>query len=100
MTTTKQLVLKQLDEKAAHLKTLQKLQIPDAGWINYVRSSLNMTLAQLGNRLGKSRQGVHKMEEREASGAITLKAMQTIAAALEGEFVYGIVPKESFQKNS
>lgn len=98
MANAKQLILTQLDKKTSPFKALSTIQVPVNGWINYVRNSLNMTLAQLGNRLGTSRQGVHKMEEREASGAITLKAMQEIAKSLNGQFVYGIVPQESFKK--
>lgn len=98
MASAKELTLKQLDEKIAPLQALSKVQIPAGGWISYVRNSLNMTLEQLGMKLGTTRQGVHKMEEREANGAITLNAMQEIAKALGCKFVYGIVPHESFQK--
>ena len=98
MPSAKQLILKQLDEKTAPLQVLNKVQIPAGGWISYVRNSLNMTLAQLGMRLETTRQGVHKMEEREANGAITLKAMEEIASAFGCKFVYGIIPHESFQK--
>ena len=52
-----------------------------------------MSMAQFGRRLGLPRQGVLALEQREASGAVTLKTLREAAAALDAELVYAIVPR-------
>ena len=47
-----------------------------------------------GSKLNITRQGVKKIEESEANGAITIKAMREVANAMDMEFVYALVPKD------
>jgi predicted DNA-binding mobile mystery protein A len=54
-----------------------------------------MTGAQLGTRLGATRQNVDKLEKAEASGAIQLQTLRKVAEALDMEFVYALVPRTS-----
>jgi predicted DNA-binding mobile mystery protein A len=56
-----------------------------------------MSMAQLGRRMGLPRQGVLALEQREASGAVSLKTLRQAAAALDAELVYAIVPRTSLR---
>ncbi len=95
MRDSKALLLDQLDRKLLPYKALGKVSVPNRGWIYTIRKGLNMSLRQLGVRMGMSRQGVKKLEEREASGSITLRSLQEVGAALDLRFVYGFAPVQS-----
>lgn len=94
MRNKKLLLIEQLDQKLKPFKETQKVLIPDKGWINTIRTSLNMTMAQLGNKLGITKQGVKKIEESESKGSISLNSLKETAKALDLKLVYGLVPKE------
>ena len=66
--------------------------VPSSGWINAIRTTLGVSLIQMGKRLGITRQSVAEIEQREADGSITLKNMHDAAQALDMRFVYGLVP--------
>lgn len=66
---------------------------PEKGWLHAIRTALNMTLEQLGNRLGTSKQSAKAIELREANGSISLKNLQEAANAMDMKLVYGLVPK-------
>ena len=76
MRNQKKLLLEQLDRKLKPFKGTEKVQVPDKGWVNNIRITLNMTLEQLGSKLHMTRQGIKKIEERESSGAISLKLLK------------------------
>src|SRR5690606_17212971 len=57
-----------------------------------IRTTLGMSLAQLGNKLGRNRSSIARMEEREASGSITIKTMEEVGRAMGMKFIYGYVP--------
>lgn len=92
MRNQKLLLLSQLDKKLVPYQGIQQIPVPSNGWINTIRTTLNMTLAQLGNRLKITKQGMKKIEEREASGAISIKSLKEAGQALDMQFVYGFVP--------
>ena len=93
MRNQKKLLIDQLDRKLNNYKNLVKINPPDLGWINSIRLALNMTLEQLGNRLGIRQQGAKKIEERESTGAITINSLKEAGNALDMDFVYGFVPR-------
>ena len=93
MRNQKKLVVEQLDRKLKLFKGLEKIQVPEKGWINNIRLTLNMTLEQLGHKLNMTRQGIKKIEERESSGSISLKSLKEVGKVLDMHFVYGFVPK-------
>lgn len=85
---------KQLSEK------LMKIRIeprPNKGWIKAIRRALEMTSAQLAQRLDVDQSRVIKLEQAEASDAITLKSLRKVASALDCELVYVLVPKNSLE---
>ena len=88
------LQIQQLNEKLNNLNGLQHLDVPTIGWINAIRSSIGMSMEQLGKKLSITKQAVMDIEKREKEGAITVKSMQEIAKALDMKFVYGFVPND------
>ena len=89
MINKNKLILDQMNRKLDPFKTLGKVNIPEKGWIYTIRKSLNMTLEQLGKRVNMTRQGVKKLEEREARGSISLNTLKEIGKALDMKLVYG-----------
>jgi predicted DNA-binding mobile mystery protein A len=88
-----------LDKQKAPYYRIKPLDPPPDGWITAIRKSLNMTLNQLGSKLGMTAQGARDIEGREASGSITINSLQEVAASLDMKLVYGFVPDEgSFEK--
>ncbi len=92
---TRKLMVEQLDKKLMKLQVLREVEVPSGGWINAIRTTLNMTLVQLARRLKKTPATVKEIEERERDGSITLKKLIEVGRALDLEFVYGFLPKES-----
>ena len=88
------LLVYQLDKKLQPFKGLEKQILPEKGWINAIRTSLNMTLDQLGIKLNTSKQSIKQLEDREKTGAISIKTMKEVANSLDMHFVYGFVPKQ------
>lgn len=99
MHNQKNLLLQQLDRKLEPFKKIVNIQVPSTGWIHNIRTSLNMTLEQLGNRLNMTKQGIKQIEERESSGSISIKSLKKVGRALDMIFVYGFVPIHGSAKN-
>ena len=89
------LIMEQLDRKIVRYKGLEEVVIPPNGWIYSIRQAINMTLRQLGNRLSITPQSVKEIENREKSGAVSLKVLQQVASALDMKFVYGFIPLDN-----
>lgn len=68
------------------------LAVPEKGWIATMRLALGMTAEQVAVRKGVSRNAVYQAERSEKDGAVSLKQMENLAAAMGGRFVYAIVP--------
>lgn len=94
MRNKRKLLIEQLDQKLRPFQKTKTVVIPDKGWINTIRTTLNMTMAQLGNKLNITRQGVKSIEESEAKGSISINSLKTVGEALDLKFVYGFVPKD------
>lgn len=92
MRNQRKLLLDQLDRKLKPFCGTEMVIIPDNGWINTIRTTINMTLEQLGKKLKMTKQGVKRIEESEAAGTITIKSLKEVGNALEMKFVYGFVP--------
>src|SRR5258707_10453218 len=91
----KRLMVEQLDSRLARLQVLRGVDVPSKGWINAIRTTLNMSLVQLARRLNKTSVSVKEIEEREQNKTITLKKLIEVGEALDLQFVYGFLPKES-----
>ncbi|MCB0437363.1 MAG: mobile mystery protein A, partial [Mangrovimonas sp.] len=95
----KQLLIEQLDQKLVKFQDSAKIQVPTKGWIHTIRTTLNMTRDQLGAKLGMTKGAIQKIEEREASGQITLNKLKDVGQALNMEFVYGFIPNDGSIEN-
>jgi predicted DNA-binding mobile mystery protein A len=87
------LIVNQLDNKLQKLSPLMDLAVPENGWINLFRTSLNMSLRQLADRMDMTIQGASKIEKNEVEGAITLNTLKKAGKAMDLKLVYGFVPK-------
>ena len=94
MRNKKQLLIEQLDQKLENFKDSAIVLVPTKGWINIIRTTLNMTRDQLGTKLEMTKGAIQKIEEREASGQITLNKLRDVGEALDMKFVYGFVPND------
>ena len=94
MRSKKKLLIEQLDQKLKPFQKAERVLVPINGWINTIRTTLNMTMAQLGTRLSITRQGVKRIEESEAKGTVSINSLKEVAEALDLKFVYGFVPKD------
>jgi predicted DNA-binding mobile mystery protein A len=92
MRNQRKLLIEQLDRKLKPFLGSEIVIIPDNGWINTIRTIINMTLEQLGKKLNMTKQGVKRIEESEAAGTITIKSLKEVGNALDMKFVYGFVP--------
>jgi predicted DNA-binding mobile mystery protein A len=92
MRNKQKLLIEQLEQKLQPFSETSKVLVPERGWVNTIRTALNMTMAQLGTKLNITRQGVKKIEESEANGAITLNSLKDVATAMDLKLVYAIVP--------
>ncbi len=94
MRSNKKLLIEQLDEKLKPFEKSALVPVPEKGWINTIRTSLNMTMAQLGVKLNMTRQGVKRIEDSEAKGTLSINALKEVGEVLDLKFVYGFVPKD------
>lgn len=93
----KKLIRDQLDRKLSKLKDFANYDMSQIGWIKILREALDMTSAQLAQKLNVSQSRIIHMEKAEADGNIKISTMQKIADALNMEFVYGFVARTSLE---
>lgn len=74
---------------------MKEIEVPPKGWIYTLRKSLNISLSQLGKKLGITAQSAKEIEEREQNRSLTLKRFYEVANVLDMKFVYGFIPKEN-----
>lgn len=99
MRNKKHLLIEQLDQKLESFKDSALILVPTKGWINTIRTTLNMTREQLGTKLKMTKGAIQKIEEREASGQITINKLKDVGQALDLKFVYGFVPNDRSIEN-
>jgi predicted DNA-binding mobile mystery protein A len=88
----KTLQLQQLNNKMLRLTSLKEEVVPSTGWIKAIRTSLGMSMQQLGNKLNISKQGVLDIERREKDGSISIKSLREVAHVMDMKLVYGFIP--------
>ena len=93
-TKNKILLVQQLDKKFSILKRVHAVSAPESGWLYSIRTGLQMSLRQMGNRLSITPQSMKEIEQREKDGSITLKNLREAGNAIDMQLVYGFVPKE------
>ena len=93
----KKLVREQLDKTLKQFFPLKATVPPRKGWIRAIRDALGMSGEQLAKRLDTNKQRVSRIEQDEKLGNVTVKTLRNVAEALDCEFVYGFVPKQSLE---
>ena len=93
------LQLQQMDAQLASWKAGQLSARPRSGWVRAIRESLGMSASAFARRLGMSHAGVRKLESAEASDAMTLASLRKLAAALDCELQYALVPRTSLAQH-
>lgn len=99
MRNKRQLLVEQLDQKLVKFQDAAMVLVPTKGWINTIRTTLNMTRDQLGTKLKMTKGAIQKIEEREASGQITINKLKDVGQELNMKFVYGFVPNDGSIEN-
>jgi predicted DNA-binding mobile mystery protein A len=94
MRNKKKLLIEQLDQKLTNFKDAGIVLVPQKGWVNTIRTTLNMTRDQLGTKLDLTKGAIQKIEEREATGQITINKLKDVGNALNMKFIYGFIPKD------
>lgn len=98
MRNKNKLIITQLDQKLQPFVKALKTTVPSKGWLQTIRTSLNMTMEQLGNKLFITKQGIKSLEESEAKGSISINTLKDVANALDMQLVYGFAPKSGSVK--
>lgn len=88
----RKLQIEQLNNKIKPFMSADNIISPSIGWVKTVRTSIGMSLEQLGEKLGITKQSAQNIEKREGNGSITIKALEEAARVLEMKLVYGFVP--------
>jgi len=92
------LITRQISRRVEKFRKVFTEPMPNKGWIHAIRSALGMTLEQLGSKMKASYQSIQKLENTEIQGSPTLKTMQSVAEALDCQFVYAFIPRISLEK--
>jgi len=91
-----ELARRTLDRRLAALREVET-PTPPRGWIRALRDALGMSAADLGRRMGMTRQAISQLERSEAEESIRLDTLRRAAEALDSELVYALVPKDSLE---
>ena len=94
----KELRLAQMDAVLQVAASQSLPQRPPAGWLRAIREALGLPTAALAARLGITASGVRKLEQAEATDAITLGTLRRVAEALDCELQYALVPRRPLRE--
>jgi len=89
---------KQLDEKLRILREIDIPEIPRGGWAKTIRTALAMPSEILGKRIGVSQSAVIQLEKGEEAETITLASLRKLAAGIECDLIYALVPKRGLDE--
>ena len=95
---TKELRLVQMDAVLQEAAIHPSPPRPPAGWLRAIREALGMTSAVLAARLEITASGVRKLEQAEATDAITLGTLRRVAEALDCDLQYTLVPRRPLRQ--
>ena len=68
--------------------------VPQGGWLRSIRESLARSLSVQAKIVGIGPASLNQSERAEAQERISLAQLRRLAAALDCELVYGLVPKK------
>lgn len=88
-----ELRLKQLSSSLAAFLVARATVRPRGGWIHSIRQALGLSRQQVAKIAQVDQQRIAFFEKSEANDRITLRSLRRMAAAMDCELVYAIVPK-------
>jgi predicted DNA-binding mobile mystery protein A len=94
----KELRLAQMDAVLQDAASHSPPPRPPAGWLRAIRQALGMTSAVLAARLEITASGVRKLEQAEATDAITLGTLRRVAEALDCDLHYMLLPRRPLRE--
>lgn len=86
--------LQQVEQALARLASDLLPALPQGGWIRTVREALGMNARQLAARVGVRVSTLLGAEKNEVAGTITMNQLKRIAAAMDCELRYVLIPRE------
>ena len=86
--------LAQTEQALAQHAGGERSAMPPGGWLRAVREALGRSLRDQAARLKLSAASLHKSEAAEAQGRISLAQLRKLAAGLDCEVVYTLVPRQ------
>ncbi len=95
LSSVQMLARRQMKQRIDSLANMNRPKRPKNGWIRAIRESLGMSGAQLGQRLGFSRNKISILERKEMDDSITLGELRQLARGLNAELVYMVVPNQA-----
>lgn len=90
----RQLRLEQVQSSVGLYSELAKRRAPMRGWLKLIREAIGLTERQQAARLGVTGSSLHKAEQAEADGRITLGQLRKLAEGLDCDLVYALVPRK------
>jgi predicted DNA-binding mobile mystery protein A len=90
--------LQGLDKITPAAEGIREIQRPQLGWLRTVREGLGLSLRALAALIGDvTPQSVQEFEKNEATGALKLRNLERVAAAMGCRVVYILVPGRADQ---
>ena len=84
--------IEQLDRKLLKFNKIKEVITPSTGWVHAIRSTIRMSLRQLGKKLNITAQSVREIETREKNGTVSINVLRQVGQALDMKFIYGFIP--------
>ena len=84
--------LKQLNAQLTPDQPIRAVTRPAGGWIKAIREALGLSQREVAERLARTPQAVHQLENSEAGGTVTLTQLEAAAAAMGCQLIYTFVP--------
>lgn len=86
-----------LDNRLKKFPKKEEFTVPRQGWIKSIREALGMSAADLGDRMGITRQSVLTLEDSESDGRAGMDSLKRAAKAMDCSFVYAFIPNSSLE---
>ena len=87
-----------LDSRLSPLRDLSaRFAVPHQGWLQAIRHALGMTLQDLASRLGITSGALSRLEVSEQKGTIQLDTLKRVAAAMNCDVAYVLIPRMPLQ---
>ena len=90
--------LSQVERAIEPFNTVKGASVPSGGWLRSIREALGRSLRAQAEIAGVAPVTVNKSERSEVEDRISLAQLRKLAAALDCELVYGLVPRKPLRE--